>query len=99
MHFVTNFSLRRTRAPWADPQSERDIFKHSHMPEQGVVLKYKSHAPVARRAISDVVVPKQNASRLRKLQPGNHAQQCGLTRSRRPEQSHQFTGWNLQTDV
>ena len=69
------------------------------MPEERVVLKDEADAAVAGVAMGGVLAIEQNGPGIGEFQAGDDAQKRRLPRSRRSQQRHQFTRWNLQINV
>jgi hypothetical protein len=87
------------KLPRPDSKPERDVLKHGHMPEEGIVLEDKTHLPLLSATIADVVAVEANRTRVWKLQAGDNAEQGSLAGAGRTKQRHQFATGDIKTDV
>jgi hypothetical protein len=55
-----NFLFRRTQTSRTDFESEGNVFKHSHVPEERVVLEDEADAAVAGVAVGGVLAIEKN---------------------------------------
>ncbi len=99
LHFGADLRTRRPALPRPHFQTERDVLKYGHVPEQSVVLKHESNSPFADSAIADVLAIKTHVARIRKFQPGDNSQKRRLPGTGWSQQSHQFAAGDLQIDV
>jgi hypothetical protein len=83
----------------ADAKTERDIFEHTHVAEQRVVLKDKPDAPLAHLPMGGVLAIKQHRAFVRRFEAGDDAQQSRFAATRRPEERDELTGAHLEADV
>ena len=56
-------------------QTEGDVLRHSHMPEQSVVLKHKAHTTLAHMTPGHILTVEQNSATVGTFKPGNDPQQ------------------------
>jgi len=92
--------FRRPLLPRQNPQREGDVFKNIHVREEGVGLKNEARLALVGGEPRDIAVLKQHRSlRLRKLQPGDHAEQGGFSRTAGAEQGDQLAGLDLDAHV
>jgi hypothetical protein len=66
--------------------------------EQRVVLEHEAHAPLADRAVGDVLVAEQDAAAVGEIQARDQAQQRGLARAGRSQQRDQLAGADVEVD-
>jgi len=72
---------------FAHLQAVADVFGHSHVPKEGIVLEDKAHLPVASGAMGDVFVVVQHGTGVSDLEPGYNTQESGLAGTGRSKQS------------
>ena len=72
--------------PIADPEGEGHILPHRHVPEQGVVLEHEAHVPLPRTPAQELLATVADLPLVRYLQPGQDAQERGLSAARWTEQ-------------
>ncbi len=82
-----------------NPQAEGYVFKDGHVAEQGIVLEDETDAAACGIVLGGVLFVEQDGSAVGRFQAGDHAQQSGFARARRPEQGEQFSGADLQAYV
>ena len=92
---------RRSRAQLARAhlQAKRYVVGDGHVPEQGIVLKHKTHLTIARAASCNVQAIEQHLATVTELKPGDDAQQGGLARARRAQQGAELAFGHQQIDV
>ena len=83
-------------------QSERDVFKHRHVRPERKILKYEAEPALLGRQI-DPLLPREYApavkkdlARVRRLQPGDHAQQRRLAAAGGAEQRGKAAAFDRQ---
>ena len=92
--------FRRPLLPRQNPQREGDVFEDIHMREESVGLENEACLAFVGGELRDIAVLEQHRSlRLRKFQPGDHAEQGGFSRSAWAEQGDQFAGLYLDAHV
>ncbi|OQB28958.1 MAG: hypothetical protein BWY09_03128 [Candidatus Hydrogenedentes bacterium ADurb.Bin179] len=77
-NFTVNGLTVGARSSGQGSQSEGNIIEYRHMPKQGVMLKNKSYAPVARIMRRDVFIIQAHLylrPRIGGIQPGNNPEQ------------------------
>ena len=74
MHFRANRFLRRSQPGGPDLQTESNVFKNRHVPEQSVMLKNKAHSSFPRAPVGDVIAIEANRTGVRDFQSGNNSQ-------------------------
>ncbi len=83
----------------AHAQAEGDVFRDSHVTEQGVVLEHQPDAALACRYARQVATVLQQRSRVGSVQSGQDAQQRGLARAGRTEQGDELALAQRQAHV
>ena len=58
-----------------DTQAERDVFKHCHMPKQGVMLEHKTNLSLAHVHMGGVFATEKNSATVSILKSCNDAKQ------------------------
>src|SRR4030095_9760826 len=64
-----------------------------------VVLEHEPDLAIPRVSVGGVLALERDAALVRRFEAGNHPQKRCLARSRRPEQSEQFAGLDVEVDV
>ena len=82
MHAAFDFSIARASLFWAYAQTERHVFKHSHVAEEGVVLEYKANLALTHVTFRGVLAVKVDAASVRRFKTCDDAKQCGLAAAR-----------------
>ena len=99
MYFLLNRGFSGACVFGSHAQSECDVFKHRHMPEQSVMLEHKTHLPVTHMQMRGVFPTECNRSLVCGFQPRDDAQQSGFAAARWSKQRHQFARGNVQIDL
>ncbi len=81
---------RRALARRAHVEAKGDVPGHAHVAKQGVVLEHQADATFARADRQEVQAVEEDAAVIGPVQPGEHPQQGGLTRSGRPQEGQEF---------
>jgi hypothetical protein len=84
---------------FSDAQPEADVVGDGHVFEQGVLLKHEADPPFLHTETGGVDVAEQNLPAVRRLQPGDGAQQGGFAGTGGPEQRQQFAGSDVEIDA
>src|SRR6266700_4723710 len=82
----------------SNTQSEGNVFKDRHMPEQRVVLKYESDPALPRGPLGCVLTSQPYRAGIWMLQTGNYPEQRGLARARRSKQRDQLALVYMKAD-
>ncbi|MCY1419118.1 hypothetical protein D9M71_347000 [compost metagenome] len=80
-------------------EAEGDVLRHGHVREQRVGLEHHVDRPLVGRHVSDVYAIEENAPLRGPFETCEHAQQCGLARSRAAEQGEDLTLLDFQGHV
>ena len=80
-------------------QAEGDVLENGHVAEQRVVLEDEAHLALARVHAGRIVAVKGDGAGIRRLKPGDDAQQRRLAGARRPEQRQQLAGFDPEIDA
>ncbi len=81
------------------PQPERDVPEDVAMLKERVILEHQSDPAPVRRHCSEIFPGEQDATRIRLLQPGDHAQQRALPGAARTEDRDHFALGDLERDA
>jgi hypothetical protein len=81
------------------PQPIGDIVGHRHMWKQRVILEHDVDRPRRRRHRRHVDAINLYATAVNALEPGQHAQQCRLAASRRPQQAEQLAPVDIKRQI
>ncbi|CRH63869.1 Uncharacterised protein [Chlamydia trachomatis] len=76
-----------------------DILSHRQVREEGIGLEDHRHGALIRRDAHHVLPVEHHLARGRVLETGDHAQGRRLSASRRPEQSDELAGQDVEVDV
>ena len=87
---IPDLFLGGARTLWTDIETESDIVKNGHVPEERIVLKDKSYPAFTHVALGRVLAIEQYAAAVGRFQSGNDAEQRRLAAAGRAKQSHQF---------
>ena len=69
------------------------------MREQRVVLEHHVDGALVRQHLRDVLAAQQDLAGIRRLEPGEHAQQRGLAATGRPQQRKKFSGADVEREL
>ena len=72
---------------------------HGEMGVEGVILKNQPHAPVFRREVGHVVVPKQDPAGCGSQQTGNQVEGSAFAAARRAQQTDEFAVGDLKIKI
>src|SRR5690606_40365087 len=72
------------------PQAVTDILGDRHMRKQGIVLKDGVDLASVWRLAGDILAVEEDATFVRILEAGDHAQRCRLAAARRAQQRDEF---------
>ncbi len=79
-------------------QAERNVLRHRHVPEQGIVLEHEPDLPPVHRHVRDVLPGDHHLPGIRQFQPGDDPQQRRLAAAGRAEQRHELPVRDRQVD-
>jgi hypothetical protein len=102
LHQCQHFRDPGGDAPAVHPlltQTEGDIARDIQMREQRIGLEHHVHRPRIRRQPGDVDPVNDNAAAVRRLEPGNYAQQSRLAAARRAEKREKRATLHAQRHV
>ena len=71
-------------------QREADVLLHRQVGVQGIVLEHKAHAPVLRRQVGHIVLPKEDSAGGRLFQAAEHIQRGAFAAAGGPQQTDQL---------
>src|SRR6185503_16998385 len=80
-------------------KTKRDIIFHRHVPEERIMLKYKPDVALARGPRCRFLTNDMHFARIRNFETRNHAKQCAFSRTAGPQERHQGTAIDRETDV
>src|SRR5690606_14751713 len=86
VHARLDFALWRA----VELQRERHVVRHGHVRIKGVVLEDHGNVPLLRRDIVDDPIADEDLAARDALEPGDHAEQCGLPAARRPNENDEL---------
>ncbi len=95
---VDPFADLRLR-PLAHPEPEGDVVAHGHVLERCVVLEHEADVPLLRRERGGVAARERDRPGVGPFEPGDDAEEGGLARAARPEESGQRPALDLERDV
>jgi hypothetical protein len=76
-----------------------DVVGHAHVLEQRVVLEHEPDRALLHRQEGGVVAAEQDAAAVRRVEPGDDAQQRRLARARGAEQAEQLARAHVEVEV
>lgn len=95
---IPDLGARRAVGPLPHAETEGDIVRHCHVPEEGVMLE--DHADLAlpgrRRADVFTVKTDRTTSRVGRFESGEDTQESGFARAGRTDEGHELAGLDLQ---
>ena len=99
VHARADLGFGRPLAPRLHAQPEGDVLEHRHVAEQRVMLEDETDLALAHADGARVLAVEQHLAGVRRLQPGDDAQQRGLARARQTQQRDQLAGLDVQVDI
>ena len=87
---VAHVAADRVAGLAAHAQSIGHVLEHGQVREQRVVLEHEADIAPVRGQVGDIFRTEQDATTVRLLEAGDHAQRGGLAASRRSEQGQEF---------
>src|SRR5215207_9378082 len=91
-HLLADLFVVRPRSARLDAQAECHILEHAHVTEQRIVLEYEADLALTHILVGRILAMKQNAARVGRLEPRDHAQQRGLATTGGSQQSDELAG-------
>ena len=95
VHAAANFGLGRPLPSAFDTQPEGDILEHGEVAEQRVVLEHEADLALTHVRVRGVLAIDDDLARIRKVEPGDDAQERRLSAPRRAEQRHELAGGDV----
>jgi hypothetical protein len=96
VHLGTDDLFRRPLAARLHAQAESHVVEHAHVAEQRVVLEHEADVAFAHMGVGGVLAVEQHAAAVRRLEPGDDAQQRGLAAAGRAQQRDQLAGREIE---
>src|SRR5690606_26137848 len=94
-----NGAFRHPLLAWLDPQAEGNVFKDTHVLEQGVMLEHETHLAFPHVTCHRILIVQQYLASIRMFQSGDDTQQRGFSAARWSEQGSQFSVGEFQRDI